>query len=206
VLRSNLSKIPEKSLIFLLHSGSTDGESRDSYWDKIFRRLLLGILFVILIPYISKVSVSHLIHTFMRIGICCNNTAFSSMEIMPKFYSFGYGFPFFNAVSSSSPGTSCFCSRRFMSCLFTRSLVRLLSKDRTLIPHRPDPRQPYHNLRHEEPPWQEFWRTAGMDGSGVGWYVSLHRRISKEEQTQSHPRAAMKTPVQMHILNNENTS
>jgi hypothetical protein len=41
-------------------------------------------------------------HSFMRIGICCNNTAFSSMEVMPKFYSFGYGFPFFNSVSSSS--------------------------------------------------------------------------------------------------------
>ena len=52
-LRSNLSKSPEKSLIFLLHSGSADGESSDSYWDKIFRRLLLDLLFVIHIPYIS---------------------------------------------------------------------------------------------------------------------------------------------------------
>jgi hypothetical protein len=35
----------------LLHSGSADGEPGDSHWNKIFRQLLLGLLFVIHIPY-----------------------------------------------------------------------------------------------------------------------------------------------------------
>jgi len=112
------------------------------------------------------------------------------MEVMPRFYSFGYGLPFMNSASIFSV-PYVFCSRRFMSCLFPRYLVRQVSEGRKLIPYCLDPSQPYHNVRHEEPPWPEFWSIASMDGSGLGWYVSLHCRINKEEQTQRLSCASM---------------
>jgi hypothetical protein len=45
----------------------------------------------------------------------------------------------------------------------------------------------YHNVRHEEPPWQEFWRIAGMDGSGLaGMFLFTGGLVRRNKRRAIH--------------------
>ena len=97
-------------------------------------------------------------------GIIVNvSGAFTSFELMPAFYLYGYGLPFYNSVSDASSG--------------------VLRNETAMLINWPykDSRRSHHYLRHQKSSCSQFWSVDRLDGGGVDWDVGVHCDDGEEE-------------------------